>query len=82
MYITKSMHIYLYTHLIHTAWKLSVFKVFLVRIFPHLDWIRRNTSYFSIFSADGGKYRPEKLGHLHRDKETSKNGFVRAIKIS
>ena len=26
-----------------TAWKVSVFGVFLVRVFPHLDWIRRDT---------------------------------------
>ena len=25
---------------LNTAWKVSVFAVFLVRIFPHLDWIR------------------------------------------
>ena len=31
-----------------TAWKVFVFRVFLVRIISHLDWIRR-------------KYRPEKL---------------------
>ena len=27
----------------YTAWKLSVLKVILVRIFPHSDWIRRDT---------------------------------------
>ena len=26
----------------NTAWKVSVFGVFLVRIFPNLDWMRRN----------------------------------------
>ena len=26
-----------------TAWKVYVFGVFLVRIFPHFDWIRRDT---------------------------------------
>ena len=25
-----------------TAWKKSVFGVFLVRIFPHLDWLQKN----------------------------------------
>ena len=29
--------------LICTAWKVSVFGVILVRIFPHSDWIRENT---------------------------------------
>ena len=31
----NSMHV--------TAWKVSVFGIFLVHIFPHLDWIRRDT---------------------------------------
>ena len=30
-----------------TAWKLSVFGVNLIRIFPHSDWIRRDTPYQS-----------------------------------
>ena len=33
---------------------------FLVRIFPHSDWIRRYTKYFSVFSPNAGKYGPEK----------------------
>ena len=37
---------------INTAWKGSVFGVFLVRIFPHLDWIRtRKTSNTDTFHA-------------------------------
>ena len=31
-----------------TAWKVSVFGVFRVRIFPDLDWIWRDTSYYSV----------------------------------
>ena len=38
-----------------------LFRAFLVRIFPHSDWIRRNTTYLSIFSPNTGKYGPEKL---------------------
>ena len=30
-----------------TAWKLSTFSVFLVRIFTHSDWIRRDTDFFT-----------------------------------
>ena len=30
-----------------TVWKVSIFGVFLVRIFPHLDWIRRDALYLS-----------------------------------
>ena len=48
-------------HRITTAWKMSVFWVFLVYISPHLDWIRRDTPYLSTFSPNEGKYGPEKL---------------------
>ena len=44
-----------------TAWKVSVFGVFLVRIFPNLDWIWSDTEYLSVFSLNEGKYGPEKL---------------------
>ena len=37
---------------------------FLVRIFPPLDWIWRDTSYLSIFSPNVGKYGPEKTPYL------------------
>ena len=33
---------------------------FLVRIFPHSDWIRRYTPYVSVFSPNPVKYGPEK----------------------
>ena len=46
---------------IHTVWKVSVFGVLLVRIFPILNWIRRDPEYLSVFSPNVGKYRPEKL---------------------
>ena len=39
-------------------------KFFLVRIFPHLDWIRRDTPYLSVFSPNAGKYGPEKTLYL------------------
>ena len=41
---------------------------FLVRFFPHSDWIRRDTPYLSVFSPNAEKYGPEKtsyLGTLH-----------------
>ena len=44
-----------------TAWKVSLFGVFLVRIFPHSDWILRDTEYFFVFSPNAGKYGPEKF---------------------
>ena len=33
---------------------------FLVPIFPHSNWLRRGTSYLSVFSRNAGKYRQEK----------------------
>ena len=36
--------------LANTAWKVSVSGVILVRIFPHSDWMRRDTPYISVFS--------------------------------
>ena len=40
-----------------TAWKVSIFVVFLVRIFPYSGWIRREF----VFSPNTGRYGPEKL---------------------
>ena len=37
---------------------------FLIRIFLHSDWIRRDTPYLSIFIPNAGKYRPEKIPYL------------------
>ena len=37
---------------------------FLVRIFLHSDWIRRDTHYLPVFSPNAGKYRPEKTPYL------------------
>ena len=36
---------------------MSVFRVFLVRIFPDLDWIQSDTEYLSVFSPNWGKIR-------------------------
>ena len=41
--------------LAYTVRKVSVFGVVLVRIFPHLDGIRRDTQYPSVFSLNAGK---------------------------
>ena len=45
----------------YTAWKVFVFRDFLVRIFLHSDWIRRDIPYISVFSLNVRKYGPEKL---------------------
>ena len=39
-------------------------ELFLVRIFPHLNYMRRNMKYLSVFSPNAGKYRPEKTLYL------------------
>ena len=35
-----------------------------VCIFPHLDWMQRDTEYLSIFTPNAGKYIPEKTAYL------------------
>ena len=40
-------------------------KFFLVRIFPHSNWIRRDTKYLSLFSPNARKYGPEKTPYLN-----------------
>ena len=44
--------------------KCPITEFFLVRVFSHLDWIRRDTPYLPVFSPNAGKYRPEKTPHL------------------
>ena len=41
------------------ASKVAVFVVILVRIFPHSDWIRRDTVYLSVFCSNAEKCEPE-----------------------
>ena len=38
---------------LYSVWKVSIFGVILVRIFPHSDWIRRDTEYLRIQSECG-----------------------------
>ena len=46
--------------LIHCTKSVRIWS-FLVRIFPHSDWRRRDTKYLSVFCPNAGKYRPGKL---------------------
>ena len=39
-------------------------ELFQVRIFPHSDWMRRGTRYFSVFSSNAEKYGPEITPYL------------------
>ena len=45
----------------NTALEVSVLGVILFRIFPHSDWMRRDSPYLSVFSPNAGKYGPKKL---------------------
>ena len=50
----------------YSAWKVALFVVFVVRIFPHSGWIQRDTpcrdtEYLSVFSTNAGKDKSEKL---------------------
>ena len=37
---------------VFTGWKVSVFGVFLIRYFPHSDWIRRNTRLYPVLMRE------------------------------
>ena len=62
----------------YTAWKVSVFGVFLVRIFPHSDWVQRYTEYLSVISPNMRKYGPEKLqnGYFSRSDSWPKSSII------
>ena len=49
---------------------------FLVRIFPHSDWIRRDTPYLSVFSPNVGKYGPEKTPYLDTFYAVGKRSLI------
>ena len=55
---------------------------FLVHIFPHSDWIRRDTSYLSIFSPNAGKYRPEKIPYLDTFHAVSELKYFKSMSNS
>ena len=48
----------------HCVKTVQIRSFFLVRIFPHLDWIRRDTPYLSVFSPNAGKYGPGKFSYF------------------
>ena len=55
---------------VYSGWKTYKYKVFLVHIFPYLDWdLRRFTEIYgewsSIFSTNTGKYGPENSVFWH-----------------
>ena len=56
-----------------TAWNVSKFRDFFVRICLHSDWIQKFTEKISVFSPNTGKYGPERLrlGHFSRSASVS-----------
>ena len=50
-----------YCNPVHCMKCVQIRSFFLVRIFPHSDWIRRDTKYHSVFSPNAGNYGPKKL---------------------
>ena len=63
-----------------TAWKVSIFGVFLVCIFPHSDWIRWDTSYLYVFSPNAGKYRPEKTPNTNNFHAATWTADIRGVR--
>ena len=61
-YISKSI---IEVLLIYTAWKVSIFGVILVLIFPHLDRMSTDTKYLSVFSPNAGKYDQNNTEYIH-----------------
>ena len=48
----------------NTVWKVSKYGIFLVRIFPYSNRIRRDIPNLSVFSPNAGKYGSEKTPYL------------------
>ena len=80
--VLKEVRILWVISTVTTAWKVSVFWVFLVRIFPHLDWIQRDTPYLSLFSPNAGKSNSE-YGHFSCSEQYDANTkvLVKLIKL-
>ena len=69
-----------------TAWKLHVYGIFLLRIFPHLDWIRRDTLYtlyLSVFTPNTAKCELEKfcIRTLFTQRYTTQDGYSHIRKL-
>ena len=50
---------------------MSIFRFFLVRIFPHLEWIRRDREYLSGFSPNVEKYGQRNSAYEHFSRYVS-----------
>ena len=66
-----------------TAWKVPVFGYFLVRIFPHSDWIRKDTpKYISVFSPNAEEYGQEKLRIRRVFTQQACSAWENVLKVS
>ena len=52
----------------HYVKSVLIWRVFLVRIFPHWEWKERDTPYFSVFSPNAGNtdQKNSEYGHFLR----------------
>ena len=61
----EECHLFKILQMVPTAWKMSLFGVFLVCIFSHLDWIGRDTQYSVQMREKMDQKNPE-YGHFSR----------------
>ena len=54
---------------------MPVFGVILVRIFPHSDWMQRDTTYLSVFMRENADQSNSEYGHFSR----SLNLYTRSV---
>ena len=64
-----------------TGWKVSVFGVILVRIYPHLDWIPRDTPYLSVFSPNAGQIRTTITPNTDTFNTVKRNGLLQEFDL-
>ena len=61
LFLHEKYTVVIHFKIIFTGWKVSVFVVILVPIFPRSHWILRDTKFLSVFSPNKGKYVQELL---------------------
>ena len=64
-YLIEDLHFFVQSN---TALIVSLFGIFLVRIFPHSEWIQRDTGYLSVFGPNAEKYGPKNRDTFHEVK--------------